>query len=271
MYWLTLTYSDEYLPMNEQNEPIFWKPHCRSFFEILRKKYSKECKFKHFLVSEYGDNTIRSHYHCLLFVYMLGESNLKQRYDLRKRILVTIKEQAWPYGFAYNKEWHGGVFSYLTKYCCKPEMLGEPVADKTFTLISPGIGLAYLDNLNVEYREQNLDFTCVFNGKKMTLPRYYMDKIAPSRVPSLMAKDREKFDRLPLAEQERRKRNRYAKEARNMEREAQECETRQKNIQEYARTHSGRSASWYDNERAKVEQATNAYVRKQQLRKTKIY
>ena len=197
MFWLTLTYNDFSIPLNEENMPLFSKSHCRFFFETLRKKYRNVCKFKHFLVSEYGDQTLRSHYHCLLFVYLNDKQNLKSEFDLRKDILSTIQNKAWPFGFAYNKEWHGGVFSYLTKYCCKPELLGEPVADKPFTLISPGIGISYLKELDLKQREKDLDFTCFFNGKPMTLPRYYMDKICPSRVPGLFTKDRDKFVTLP--------------------------------------------------------------------------
>lgn len=270
MYWLTLTYSDEFLPRNDDYLGVFDKLHCRNLFESLRKKYRNKCKFKHFLVSEYGTQTFRPHYHCMLFVYLIVDSNIKQRFELRKSILSDIKE-IWYYGFAYNKDWHSGVFQYLTKYCCKPELIGFSAPMPTFTLISPGIGLSYLNELDCEYRQENLDFTCMFNGKKMTLPRYYQDKIAPSRVPGLFTKDREKFDLLSPEEQQRRINNNRAKAARNKILDEVQTEKKNREIAEYARSHGGSTSAYYSYQLSIAEQAQTAYARKQEIRTKKSY
>lgn len=181
-YWLTLQYDDDHVPHLENGEMCFSKEHCRSFFEKLRKRYEpKGYKFKHFLVSEYGPNsTHRPHYHCLLMVY--SGKPLNELYLARNEMKEFIIEKAWENGHVTEKSFHGRVLSYLTKYCCKPELLGQMHTMKPFTLISRGIGLSYLDKLSDERKRQmieKLDFTVYYGNSKIQLPRYYVDKIMP--------------------------------------------------------------------------------------------
>lgn len=181
-YWLTLQYDNDHVPRLENDEMCFSKEHCRSFFEKLRKRYEpKGYKFKHFLVSEYGSNsTHRPHYHCLLMVY--SDKPLNELYLARKEMKEFIIEKAWENGHVTEKSFHGRVLSYLTKYCCKPELLGQKHTMKPFTLISRGIGLSYLDKLSDERKRQmieKLDFTVHYGKSKIQLPRYYVDKIMP--------------------------------------------------------------------------------------------
>lgn len=182
-FWLTLQYSDEHVPRLESGEMCFSKQHCRELFERLRKKYSSGgIKFKHFLVSEYGPNaTHRPHYHCLLFVYTV-EQDVSKLYKLRHDLRDFLIHEAWPYGHVTEKSYHGRVLAYLTKYCLKPEMLGQFHTMKPFTLISKGIGLSFLDKLTkgrIDQMKNKLDFTYLYAGSKIQLPRYYVDKILP--------------------------------------------------------------------------------------------
>lgn len=186
-FWLTLQYSDDYVPWQD-GEMCFSKEHCRGFFEKVRKRYEpKGYKFKHFLVSEYGPNgTHRPHYHCLLMVYSDKPLNVLfvERNEM-KQFLVT---DAWPYGHVTEKSFHGRVLSYLTKYCCKPEVIGQFHKMKPFTLISRGIGLCYLDKISEQKKRQmveDLDFTVHYGKGKMQLPRYYVDRIAPHSLDDL--------------------------------------------------------------------------------------
>lgn len=253
LFWLTLTYDDTNLPRDGDGHPIFCKSHCRQFFEWLRLKYRKRCKFKHFLVSEFGDQFQRPHYHCILFVYTMA--NLAEQFKLRQSILADLSA-AWPYGFCYNKDWHGRVFDYLTKYCCKPELAGAKVYDKPFTMISQGIGIGWLKRQNnLDYRAETLDFTAVFDGKKMIIPRYYQDKVAPSRVPGLMSKDRDKFDKLSEDEQRRRRVNRVKKKVRNDLIERESNEKRELAKIEYNRTHKITLDDYWNNEQSKINQS----------------
>lgn len=189
-FWLTLQYDEEHVP-SKDGEYCFDKSHCRKLFEKLRQLYREQSiTFKHFLVSEYGPKgTHRPHYHCLLMTYCPEEMTIKQLYNLRQEMREYLLHKAWPYGHVCEKTFHGRVLSYLTKYCCKPELIGDFHKMKPFTLISPGIGLNLLSNLGetrLEQMRQSLDFTIRYNGSLMTLPRYYRDKIIPSSVERLI-------------------------------------------------------------------------------------
>lgn len=192
-YWLTLQYDEEHVPKKD-GEYCFDKSHCRKFFEKLRQLYRKQkIGFKHFLVSEYGPNgTHRPHYHCLLMVYAPEDISIKDTYELRTEMRDYLLHKAWPYGYVCEKSFHGRVLSYLTKYCCKPELVGDFHKMKPFTLISQGIGLNLLSTLGdarIERMKEKLDFTLLYNGSKIKLPRYYVQKIAPHSVQDLISAD----------------------------------------------------------------------------------
>lgn len=178
-FWLTLQYDDDHVP-KDHGEMCFSKAHCHKFFEKLRLRYRDSGHtFKHFLVSEYGPNgTHRPHYHCLLMVY--NEYNLAQNYEVKREMKDFILSVAWPYGHVTEKGFHGRVLRYLTKYCTKPELIGDYHRMKPFTLISRGIGLSYLDSLS-DYQKQQMiekhDFSVRYGSGKIQLPRYYTDKI----------------------------------------------------------------------------------------------
>lgn len=190
-FWLTLQYDEDHVPHVEgTNEYCFSKVHCRSFFEKMRKRYKERgYSFKHFLVSEYGPNgTHRPHYHCLLLAY--SNKSLHNQYLDRKEMREFLITEAWPHGHVTEKSFHGRVLSYLTKYCTKPELLGEYHTMKPFTLISPGIGLSYLTKIpdfQIEQMRKSLDFSVRYGSGKMQLPRYYVDKILPHSKKDLEA------------------------------------------------------------------------------------
>lgn len=198
-FWITLQYSDEYVPRikdshlsdiaEDPNEMCFSKEHCRQFFERLRKRYCKKngSTFKHFLVCEYGPNsTHRPHYHLLLMVY--NDLDLATNFHIRKEMREYIIHDAWDYGHVTEKSFHGRVLAYLTKYCTKPELLGQNHTMKPFTLISRGIGLCLLDKIPEKQKSQmieNLDFTYRYGSGKIQLPRYYVDRILPHSLEDL--------------------------------------------------------------------------------------
>lgn len=188
-FWLTLQYDDEHVPRLSDGEMCFSKEHCHKFFEKLRSRYKERFYFKHFLVSEYGPNsTHRPHYHCLLLCYDQSPSSISQRYEDRHEIRKFLIEKAWPHGHVTEKSFHGRVLRYLTKYCLKPELLGQKHTMKPFTLISRGIGLSYLDSIPEEQKQQmikDLNFTVRYGSGHLSLPRYYVDKLVPHSLEDL--------------------------------------------------------------------------------------
>lgn len=187
--WITLTYEENSLRFYDEKSgswctnfgirsgigrPAVNVEDCKLFFKRLRKRFPK-VKFKYFLVSEYGGRTYRPHYHFLLFCSAFG--GLRVCLDTRRQIVDSL-ENLWRCGFAYEKRYHKGVLAYLTKYCCKPEIVGFIPPVKTFTLCSKGLGISYLDYLQTK-DFSDLDFRVRHHGGDIVLPRYYRDKLFP--------------------------------------------------------------------------------------------
>lgn len=172
-FFCTLTYNDEHLPACGVN-----KPDVQKFLKRLRKRLDK---FRYFLVSEYGDQFARPHYHFLIF--------------FRKFVSITdvVKEveAAWPFGFVKIGDVTISSIQYCSKYCLKDKKDVLSVVDvssgeviernPTFCLMSrrPGIGAALLTDKDWMRKHTSGDgsFRAVVMDKVVTLPRYYRDKI----------------------------------------------------------------------------------------------
>lgn len=64
--FVTLTYSEEFLPRCLGDEPSLAPEHVQLWLKRLRSRTSP-ARFRFYLVGEYGDNTHRPHYHVILF------------------------------------------------------------------------------------------------------------------------------------------------------------------------------------------------------------
>lgn len=64
--FVTLTYTDDALPISETGLPTLRRKDYQDFLKRLRKAYEPE-RFRFYLVGEYGDETQRPHYHAALF------------------------------------------------------------------------------------------------------------------------------------------------------------------------------------------------------------
>ena len=78
--FITLTYQNEFLPENGSLK----KTHLQLFFKRLRKAIHPK-KIRYYAVGEYGDITMRPHYHIILF-------GLGLRVEDKKCVM-----DAWPY------------------------------------------------------------------------------------------------------------------------------------------------------------------------------
>lgn len=68
--FVTLTYTDEELPVNRAGIPVVSKRDCQLFLKRLRTSCERRfgCSdIRYFLISEYGPTTLRPHYHLALF------------------------------------------------------------------------------------------------------------------------------------------------------------------------------------------------------------
>lgn len=156
--FFTLTYDDENLPENGS----LCKRDVQLFLKRLRKAIYPE-KIKYFYSGEYGDETLRPHYHFLLFGL-----------DQNKKDLI---EKCWEKGFIDKKLGYVCLRSanYCMKYLskqteeykkfCKDNGLEIPFRD-----MSKGIGKRYaLENKEI-YTEGRVQ---TMNGRYIGMPKYY--------------------------------------------------------------------------------------------------
>ena len=170
--FVTLTYDDEHVPRVEKDGKVYLSV-CKKDVQCFVKRFRKSLeprKIRYFVCAEYGPKTFRPHYHCVIFG---ADSN-----D------VPILRNAWKNGFVdASRVRTNGSLRYVAKYCSKPAVLryelNAPV-EKTFRLVSLGLGKSYIDRPGVmEFHHNDLQKHTYYwaNGFKYGLPRYLKQKI----------------------------------------------------------------------------------------------
>lgn len=167
-YFVTLTYDDTKVPVEEVLPevylPVVHKRDVQLFVKRLRK--ASQGKIKYYLVSEYGSNTYRPHYHAIMF-----------NVDENSTIAAQMISQAWSYGFIYLGKVTEASIHYVTKYQInKTDFPNEAV--KPFALISKGLGLDYVEKSG-SFHKGNIDhfYTRNEGGILGPLPRYYYERL----------------------------------------------------------------------------------------------
>lgn len=166
-YFITLTYNDDNCPEYVN------KKHCQDFLKRLRKLLAPS-RIRYFLVSEYGDDFGRPHYHLLLFNYPHSSEQLRK--DL-KRTWTMCDKKAFDIGDVVAPISPAAI-NYCCKYCLATCTSDNP-RDRTFMLCSrrPAIGSNFLTPAMVEYLRQGKDGVVIDDGYPLLIPRYYDDKV----------------------------------------------------------------------------------------------
>lgn len=165
-FFITLTYDDLYIPIDENNNFTVSKKDVQLFMKRLRKKI-QPYKVRYFVVSEYGGLTKRPHYHMILF-------NFPHKEFFVNDVVCT----SWKNGFVSVAKVNPARIAYVTKYCMQFDSLPEYLKPN-FMLCSrrPAIGSNYLSENVKKYHREKLDSSVSYNGFKFRMPRYYQDKI----------------------------------------------------------------------------------------------
>ena len=131
--FVTLTYSDENVPINAAGDHILKKSDLTKFIKRLRKSYSSQnSTFRFFACGEYGEQTQRPHYHIILFGVGVDAERLI--------------EQKWQHGFHQVSELTPERCSYIAQYTIKkmtqPESRGLNGRTPEYATMStrPGVG-----------------------------------------------------------------------------------------------------------------------------------
>lgn len=181
-YFLTLTYDEANVPWSdEHNHYVLHKPDLQKFMHDLRKA-NRQLKrvgkkrvnlgeqFRWFSCGEYGENTMRPHYHAILF-------------NLRPDLVPRLHD-IWGKGFIKVGTVTAESCNYVAKYHVKLNhdaiVMGKlPKPFKLVTKSSGGIGKQWINEPNIIWAKNRLD-GLIHNrrtGKLQPMPKYYKDRV----------------------------------------------------------------------------------------------
>lgn len=173
--FLTLTYNDSNLPYSENGLPTLDKTDYQKFMKRLRKHISslEKPNLKYYAAGEYGTQSHRPHYHAIIF-------NLPKFYTEFAEVIESI----WKNGQIKIDLVTPASIAYVAGYCMKKvenEPVGsDPLDDRypEFSLMSKGMGINYLTDGKRKYYKEHLNpYLVIEGGQKMSMPRYFKDKI----------------------------------------------------------------------------------------------
>lgn len=181
--FVTLTYAPAYLPYYPGGKPGFNKRHLQLFIKSLRKSIGGH-SLRYYIISEYGENTLRPHYHALLFLHGLSNDKDK-RYSFQQKFYNLVRSH-WKYGHVQFGDVQAASIAYVTKYMLKDGHFPGGIKDD-FVLMSlkPAIGSQLLDEHGFVDSFVNDFFSPTqlnYQGERSRMPRYLRDKIV-ERLP----------------------------------------------------------------------------------------
>lgn len=170
--FVTLTYSDENVPLTKNQELSLDYEDVKKFMKRLRKKFPGS-SLKYFLCGEYGSHTFRPHYHAIIYNLPLL-NNGKDFVEYYNKILADT----WGLGHVTSSVVTDARIGYITKYIIKSEddrkKYQETEIKRPKLLVSRGIGKG------LETRVSPQSGTIRFFGQSYVVPRYVADKFAES-------------------------------------------------------------------------------------------
>lgn len=169
--FVTLTYDTKNAIRTLKGFMTINKRHVQLFYKRLRKAHEKKQRqsIKYYTVGEYGGKTLRPHYHAIIFNSDVGKI-----------------QGAWGLGQIHYGTVTGASVGYCLKYMAKPGRIPLHKNDDRqpeFGLMSKGLGKSYLSQNMVQWHKNSIEdrMYCVLkDGRKISMPRYYKDKIYES-------------------------------------------------------------------------------------------
>lgn len=208
--FLTLTYDDDHIPFSETDDGklsyTLEKRDCQLFIKRLRKYYS-DIRIRFFLAGEYGSQTFRPHYHCILFgicIDDVGDCVIHGMNELNQPYYVSDKiAKIWKNGFVLLSDVSWATCAYVARYVVKKatgvdkDIYLSIGKRPEFVLMSrrPGIGAKYFEEHKDCIDLSNINLSTPDGGLKISIPKYYLKKIQlsdPCRYDSIM-EDRKRF------------------------------------------------------------------------------
>lgn len=157
-FFVTFTYSDHYLPKDGV---------CKRDIQLFHKRLRKAgFKFKYYIISEYGPDTLRAHYHGIYF-----------------GLPEYVFSEFWKLGFVMVKDILPQRIQYVCSYHILKGINVPEFKNPNFRLLSNGLGYTYMILRESENIIRN-DYSYLVNsdGFKVVVPRYFKKKLnAPKK------------------------------------------------------------------------------------------
>lgn len=166
-HFITLTYDTKHAPITNSGFMSLDKRDVQLFFKRLRKSPGNSgSKIRYYLAGEYGGKTMRPHYHIILY-----------------NADITTISPAWEKGHIHYGTVEGASIGYTLKYISKGKTVPRHAKDDRqpeFALMSKGLGKNYLTDAMIAWHKKDLQnrmYCTIEDGKKISMPRYYKQKI----------------------------------------------------------------------------------------------
>lgn len=204
--FLTLTYDNLHIKwshLDDCDNPLFGtldKRDCQLFLKRLRK-YFTDLHIRFFLAGEYGEHTLRPHYHLIVFglapddfpdLLPDGKNEFGQPY-FKSQKLNDIWQNGRCVIAGVNWQTCAYVARYVTKKLSGPWSIDYAVRNviPEFSLMSrkPGIGKPYLDAHPDCLDLANINLSTPDGGLKIMIPKYFLKELEltdPERYDSIM-------------------------------------------------------------------------------------
>lgn len=206
-WFVTLTYDNDHIPKNPMYDletgevyaenGTLVKKDLQDFMKRLRSAYAysgKDNKLRFFACGEYGSETMRPHFHLILFGLELDNDDLSlYKRNIQGDNLYNSKliSSCWKNGFSVVGEVTWETCAYVARYVMKKHLGKESEfydiynIEPEFTLMSrkPGIARQYYeDHKNELFFEDFVSISTAKGGRKVYPPPYF-EKLFESDFP----------------------------------------------------------------------------------------
>lgn len=178
---LFLTYTYAETPLTNTGKETLLSSDIINFKKRLRKEQHKltDDRIKYFTVGEYGGIFGRPHFHSIIYGLDPEFTNAKW---INGQWRYTKLENIWNNGFIHVAEAKPEAMAYVAGYCMDKLTLRQRKHDDDRQVernyVSNGLGKAWLtEDVVKHYRKECQPYIQLDNGYKLSMPRYYREKL----------------------------------------------------------------------------------------------
>lgn len=189
-WFVTLTYSDDYLPKAYPVSPsgVILSVHStlvkKAFQDFMKRlRFNSHQKLRYYAAGEYGTTTFRPHYHALIFGLHLDDLHPIQKSVLGDQYYTSdLLDKCWPFGYHILGKVTWQSAAYVARYTMKkathgftPAYFKQAAVEPEFQTMSlkPAIGRQYYDDHPELFDYNTFSVSTPYGGRKMTPPEYF--------------------------------------------------------------------------------------------------